>query len=37
MSAFKDHKAEVTSVKFNPNGRYLVSSSFDKTIKVWDI
>ena len=37
LLTFKDHKAEVTSVKFNPNGVHLVSSSFDKTVKMWDI
>jgi dynein assembly factor with WDR repeat domains 1 len=31
------HSAEVTSVKFNPNGTYLCSSSLDNTARVWDI
>lgn len=33
----KDHKAEITAIRFNPNGNYIVTSSLDKTIKVWDI
>lgn len=31
------HTAEISSVKFNPNGTYLCSSSLDSTARVWDI
>jgi WD40 repeat protein len=31
------HDAEVTKVEFNPNGQYLLSSSLDGLIKVWDL
>ncbi len=30
------HQQAVSSIAFSPDGRQLVSSSFDKTIKVWD-
>jgi WD40 repeat protein len=30
------HQQPVSSIAFSPDGRQLVSSSFDKTIKVWD-
>ena len=31
------HTAEISSVKFNPNGTYLCSSSLDSSARVWDI
>lgn len=31
------HGSEVTKVEFNPNGQYLLSSSLDGLIKVWDL
>lgn len=27
----------MTGITFHPNGRYLVSSSVDSTVKVWDL
>ena len=34
---FKQHQGQVTQVKFNPNGIHLISSSFDQSLKVWDL
>ena len=31
------HKGSVDSVAFTPNGRGLVSGSWDKTVKYWDV
>ena len=30
------HSSMVTSVAFSPDGKTIVSGSWDKTIKVWD-
>ena len=30
------HSGEVYSVAFSPDGKTIVSGSYDKTIKVWD-
>lgn len=30
------HEGAVNSVAFSPNGRYIVSGSYDRTLKVWD-
>ena len=32
-----DHNKEVRSVAFSPDGKYLLSGSFDSTIKIYDI
>ena len=32
-----EHNEEVRSVSFSPDGRYLLSGSFDSTIKIYDI
>jgi WD40 repeat protein len=34
---FRGHTKKVNSVTFSPNGKYIVSGSDDKTIRVWDI
>ena len=31
------HLSEVTNIGFHPNGRYLLSSSKDSTLKIWDL
>lgn len=30
------HQLQVAHVQFSPDGRYIVSGSFDKSIKLWD-
>ncbi|OGV56468.1 MAG: hypothetical protein A2X45_03380 [Lentisphaerae bacterium GWF2_50_93] len=34
---FEGHKKEITSVCFSPNGKFALSGSKDKNIKLWDI
>ena len=31
------HSDLVSCVKFSPNGKNIVSGSYDRTIKIWDI
>lgn len=31
------HKAEVSSLTFSTDGKYLASTSWDKTVKIWDV
>lgn len=31
------HEGGITSVCFSPCGRYLASSSYDDTVKLWDV
>ncbi len=31
------HAASVTCISFHPDGNYLVSSSMDSTMKIWDL
>ena len=34
--SLKGHTSDVFGVAFNPDGKRLVSASFDATVKVWD-
>lgn len=34
---FQGHSRPVLSVSFSPDGKRIVSGSFDRTVKVWDI
>ena len=34
---FERHKNEVNSIAFSPNGRFLVSASDDRSVRIWNI
>ena len=36
QQVLQGHKAEVNTVTFSPDGRYIVSGSYDSTIQLWD-
>lgn len=31
------HRGDVRSVAFSPDGRFIVSGSYDRTLKLWDV
>lgn len=33
----RGHNGEISSLEFSPNSRYLLSSSEDQTVKIWDV
>ncbi len=37
VSTLNGHKSSVISMRFSPNGKYLLSGSLDTTAKLWDI
>src|SRR5262249_46970844 len=37
LRRFVGHTQSVTSVRFDPSGRWAVSGSMDKTVRVWDV
>ena len=37
VNTLEGHKELVYSVNFSPDGKHLVSGSFDKSLKLWDV
>ena len=37
QSVLEEHSMLVTDVRFSPNSTRLATSSFDKTVRVWDV
>src|SRR5262249_3120223 len=37
VAELKGHTSGITSVSFNPNGTWLISGSYDQTVRLWDV
>ncbi|KIJ30650.1 hypothetical protein M422DRAFT_186841 [Sphaerobolus stellatus SS14] len=37
LLVFRDHTGSVQSVAFSPDGKYIVSGSYDQTIRLWSV
>ena len=37
LMIFKGHTDIVTGVAFSPDGKYLLTSSWDGTVRLWDV
>src|ERR1043166_6923090 len=37
QTIYRGHLSEVRDIAFSPDGRFIISSSWDQTVKVWDI
>ena len=36
VNKLEGHSRDVTSVSFSPDGKFIVSGSWDETVRVWD-
>ncbi|MED6139375.1 hypothetical protein PIB30_083256, partial [Stylosanthes scabra] len=37
IHTYKGHSQGISTIKFTPDGRWVVSSEFDNVVKVWDL
>ena len=37
IKSFNGHLDRISTVYFSPNGKYIISSSWDSTVRIWDI